>query len=81
MHADALTLYSGQQLVGSLVELKCSGWSAYDSKQRFLGEFPNRTAAEHAIDGIAPREGGYLIAPPRMTARLVLSKRNQRRRS
>ena len=57
MRADALALYSGQHVVGFLIELKCGRWSAYDAEQRFLGECPNRAAAEHAIDRVAPGDG------------------------
>jgi hypothetical protein len=43
------TIFDDRNLIGCVVELKPSRWSAYSGKRRFCGEFPSFLAATNAI--------------------------------
>jgi hypothetical protein len=59
-HDHSLAVYDGRTLLGFVVEEKPSRWTSYDADQRFLGEYPSRSAALDALyrDDRAPAATG-----------------------
>jgi hypothetical protein len=45
----SVAVFDGRTLLGHAVEIKPSRWAVYDAYQRFLGEYPSKTAAMDAL--------------------------------